>query len=105
LIESFFSTKNKIDPSKIKEFRDFPLSKRTLDGLSKSDYFKPTDIQLESIGIALKGYDLLGAAKTGSGKTLAFLIPVFENSITDKIRFYLFRIKLFIKDFGMFISC
>ena len=38
----------------------------------------PTEIQRESIGIALRGYDLLGAAKTGSGKTLAFLIPILE---------------------------
>ena len=34
-----------------------------------------TDIQRQSIGLALRGNDIL-AAKTGSGKTLAFLIPV-----------------------------
>jgi ATP-dependent RNA helicase DDX10/DBP4 len=44
--------------------------------LRKANYTNPTEIQRESIGLALKGYDLLGAAKTGSGKTLAFLIPV-----------------------------
>ena len=49
-----------------------------MDGLSKSGYKTPTEIQRESIGIALKGYDMLGAAKTGSGKTLAFLIPILE---------------------------
>jgi len=48
-----------------------------LQGLEKARYTSPTEIQRESIGIALRGYDLLGAAKTGSGKTLAFLIPVF----------------------------
>ncbi|KAL6437210.1 hypothetical protein ACFW04_005039 [Cataglyphis niger] len=37
-----------------------------------------TDIQRQSIGLALQGNDILGAAKTGSGKTLAFLIPVLE---------------------------
>jgi ATP-dependent RNA helicase DDX10/DBP4 len=67
----------KTDPSKIEKFTDFPLSQRTLQGLEKANYKVPTEIQRESIGIALKGYDLLGAAKTGSGKTLAFLIPVF----------------------------
>lgn len=66
----------KIDSNKIKTFEDFPLSKRTLDGLKKANYTIPTEIQRESIGLALKGYDVLGAAKTGSGKTLAFLIPV-----------------------------
>lgn len=60
-------------------FSDFPLSKRTLDGLKKADYEKPTEIQRESIGIALRGYDLLGAAKTGSGKTLAFIVPVGDS--------------------------
>lgn len=38
-----------------------------------------TDIQAKAIPLALKGHDILGAAKTGSGKTLAFLIPVLEN--------------------------
>lgn len=38
-----------------------------------------TDIQAKAIPLALKGYDILGAAKTGSGKTLAFVIPVLEN--------------------------
>lgn len=31
-----------------------------------------------SIPPALKGRDILGAARTGSGKTLAFLVPVLE---------------------------
>ncbi|RNA36636.1 putative ATP-dependent RNA helicase DDX10 [Brachionus plicatilis] len=73
-----------IDSSKIESFDDFPLSKRTKDGLKKANYNKPTEIQRESIGIALKGYDLLGAAKTGSGKTLAFLIPILETLYSSK---------------------
>ncbi|MBN3289734.1 DDX10 helicase, partial [Polypterus senegalus] len=32
----------------------------------------------QTIGLALQGKDILGAAKTGSGKTLAFLVPVLE---------------------------
>jgi ATP-dependent RNA helicase DDX10/DBP4 len=38
-----------------------------------------TNIQSKAIPLALKGHDILGAAKTGSGKTLAFIIPVLEN--------------------------
>lgn len=34
--------------------------------------------------MALKGRDILGAAKTGSGKTLAFLVPVLENLLRKK---------------------
>jgi ATP-dependent RNA helicase DDX10/DBP4 len=38
-----------------------------------------TDVQRKAIPLALKGHDILGAAKTGSGKTLSFIIPVLEN--------------------------
>lgn len=38
-----------------------------------------TDVQRRAIPLALKGHDILGAAKTGSGKTLSFIIPVLEN--------------------------
>jgi ATP-dependent RNA helicase DDX10/DBP4 len=38
-----------------------------------------TDVQRAAIPLALKGNDILGAAKTGSGKTLAFLVPVLEK--------------------------
>ena len=50
-----------------------------MDGLKKANYTAPTEIQRETIGLALKGYDVLGAAKTGSGKTLAFLVPVRDR--------------------------
>ena len=75
-LKSLVERYDSIEPSKIESFEDFPLSKRTQQGLKSSNYINPTEIQCESIGIALKGFDLLGAAKTGSGKTLAFLIPV-----------------------------
>ena len=45
-------------------------------GLKATKFETPTDIQRESLLLALQGHDILGAAKTGSGKTLAFLIPV-----------------------------
>uniref|UniRef100_A0A9J7XS75 ATP-dependent RNA helicase n=1 Tax=Cyprinus carpio carpio TaxID=630221 RepID=A0A9J7XS75_CYPCA len=47
-------------------------------GLHEGQYRQPTEIQRQTIGFALQGRDVLGAAKTGSGKTLAFLIPVLE---------------------------
>lgn len=65
-------------PSSITAFTDLPLSKKTLTGLSEHKFNSPTEIQKESLMFALKGHDILGAAKTGSGKTLAFLIPVLE---------------------------
>lgn len=53
-------------------------------GLEASHFKTLTDIQSKAIPLALKGKDILGAAKTGSGKTLAFLLPVLENLYRQK---------------------
>lgn len=68
----------------IKLFSDLPLSKRTATGLEDSHFKTMTDIQERALPFALKGSDILGAAKTGSGKTLAFLIPVLDNLYRKK---------------------
>ena len=60
-------------------FENLPLSQSTASGLEASHFKTLTDIQQQAIPLALKGSDILGAAKTGSGKTLAFLVPVLEN--------------------------
>lgn len=60
-------------------FASLPLSQPTASGLAASHYKTLTDIQKQAVPHALKGSDILGAAKTGSGKTLAFLVPVLEN--------------------------
>ncbi|XP_030056136.1 putative ATP-dependent RNA helicase DDX10 [Microcaecilia unicolor] len=67
-----------INVNEIIKFSDFPLSKKTLKGLLEAQYRMPSEIQKQTIGPALQGKDVLGAAKTGSGKTLAFLIPALE---------------------------
>uniref|UniRef100_A0A3Q2ZEA4 ATP-dependent RNA helicase n=1 Tax=Kryptolebias marmoratus TaxID=37003 RepID=A0A3Q2ZEA4_KRYMA len=67
-----------INTKEVLKFSDFPISKKTLLGLQEAQYRQPTEIQRQTIGLALRGKDVLGAAKTGSGKTLAFLIPVLE---------------------------
>ncbi|RMJ12988.1 ATP-dependent RNA helicase DBP4 [Fusarium euwallaceae] len=70
-----------LDPKSdtIKNFSHLPLSVPTASGLEASHFQVLTDVQAEAIPLALKGNDVLGAAKTGSGKTLAFLIPVLEK--------------------------
>ncbi|XP_018045317.1 PREDICTED: probable ATP-dependent RNA helicase DDX10 [Atta colombica] len=78
IIEALQSKYNTIDVTKTTKFRDLPLSRITLKGLTENNYVEMTDIQKQSIGLALQGNDILGAAKTGSGKTLAFLIPILE---------------------------
>lgn len=62
----------------MQEFSQLPLSSQTLAGLTSAYYSRMTDIQQRSLPLALKGKDVLGAARTGSGKTLAFLIPILE---------------------------
>ena len=66
------------DVNKVDDYGDFPLSQATKNGLEDCGFVKPTAIQKAAILPALKGSDILGAAKTGSGKTLAFLIPILE---------------------------
>ncbi|XP_076236770.1 putative ATP-dependent RNA helicase DDX10 [Calliopsis andreniformis] len=78
IITEIQSKYDSIDETKATKFTDLPLSSRTLKGLSENNYTEMTDIQRQSIGLALRGNDILGAAKTGSGKTLAFLVPVLE---------------------------
>lgn len=65
-----------IDANSIERFAQFPLSQKTQKALAEYKYTTPTEVQRQSIGHALQGKDVLGAAITGSGKTLAFLIPV-----------------------------
>ncbi|NWS93821.1 DDX10 helicase, partial [Mionectes macconnelli] len=67
-----------INANEIQRFSDFPLSKKTLKGLQEAQYRVVTEIQRQTIGLALQGKDVLGAAKTGSGKTLAFIVPALE---------------------------
>ncbi|XP_035120354.3 putative ATP-dependent RNA helicase DDX10 isoform X3 [Callithrix jacchus] len=69
----------KINVNEITRFSDFPLSKKTLKGLQEAQYRLVTEIQKQTIGLALQGRDVLGAAKTGSGKTLAFLVPDLKH--------------------------
>ncbi|KAH8400025.1 hypothetical protein KR215_005470 [Drosophila sulfurigaster] len=73
-----------IDAGSIKTFSDFPFSQKTKRALTESKYTVPTEVQRQSIGPALQGKDVLGAAITGSGKTLAFLLPVLEHLYMQK---------------------
>jgi ATP-dependent RNA helicase DDX27 len=55
------------------------LSRPILKGLSHLGFVEPTQIQKETIPIALMGKDICGGAITGSGKTIAFLVPIIER--------------------------
>ncbi|XP_041749790.1 probable ATP-dependent RNA helicase DDX10 isoform X2 [Coregonus clupeaformis] len=84
VIQRLVNKYNEINAKDAERFSDFPISKNTLRGLMEAQYRQPTEIQRQTIGFALQGKDVLGAAKTGSGKTLAFLIPDLKNE-SEKI--------------------
>ncbi|KAH8386708.1 hypothetical protein KR093_002116 [Drosophila rubida] len=83
-IEELRAKYDSIDASSIKTFSDFPFSQKTKRALTECKYTTPTEVQRQSIGPALQGKDVLGAAITGSGKTLAFLLPVLEHLYMQK---------------------
>ena len=66
-------------------FEDLAISQSLKTALAEMKFDKMTAIQAKGIPPALKGHDILGAAKTGSGKTLAFLIPAIE--LLEKTKF------------------
>ena len=65
-------------------FEEFPISKRTIQGLKQYKFSKMTPIQLATIPLALSGKDIMGEARTGSGKTVAFLVPLLERLVRSK---------------------
>ncbi|KAL7744218.1 hypothetical protein ACLKA6_009184 [Drosophila palustris] len=83
-IQELRSKYDDIDASSIKNFADFPFSQKTKRALAEFKFTTPTEVQRQSIGPALQGKDVLGAAITGSGKTLAFLLPVLEHLYMNK---------------------
>ena len=85
-LEELIQQVHSLDPkeTEVKAFDDLPFSQPTATGLKASHFKNLTDIQRIALPLALKGLDILGAAKTGSGKTLAFLIPVLENLYRKK---------------------
>lgn len=64
--------------TEVASFLQLPLTQKTIRGLDKAHFKKLTEIQRKVLPFALKGRDILGAAKTGSGKTLAFIVPILE---------------------------
>ena len=65
-------------------FRELGLIEPLVRNLAKSNYDKPTPIQLKTIPILLQGGDLLGLAQTGTGKTAAFALPILQKLFQDR---------------------
>lgn len=69
------------EEDKLKGFDKFVTDKTLLSNLTNLGFTEPTNIQLESIPVALKGKDVIVSAPTGSGKTLAYGIPMIQRII------------------------
>ncbi|MGL4980926.1 MAG: DEAD/DEAH box helicase [Fusobacteriaceae bacterium] len=65
---------------KLVEFKNLGLTEKTLKGLAKKGYEKPSPIQELTIPALLSGdKDIIGQAQTGTGKTAAFSLPILEQ--------------------------
>ena len=65
------------------KFSTWSLKPEILSGLEKINWDSATEIQRDTIPVALRGLDVIGQARTGSGKTGAFGIPIL-NAIEAK---------------------
>ncbi len=61
------------------KFNELNIKKEILSAVEAKGFESMTDIQAESIPVALKGKDILGQAQTGTGKTAAFGIPIVNK--------------------------
>ncbi len=64
--------------------KNFNLPEELITTLEAMKITEPTEIQKQSIPVAIAGSDILATSQTGSGKTLAYLLPVMNAFIKDK---------------------
>ncbi len=65
-------------------FADFSLHPDLQRGIEQLGFETPTEVQRNSIPVALSGRDLLACAMTGSGKTAAFLLPIMHRILESR---------------------
>ena len=59
-------------------FSTWDLNDDLLTGLTQMGWEYATQVQKETIPLALSGKDVIGQARTGSGKTAAFGLPTMN---------------------------
>lgn len=64
-------------------YADFPINQLLKNNLAEKGITTPTQIQDQTIPLALAGKDVIGIANTGTGKTAAFLIPLINKVIQN----------------------
>ncbi|KMU82828.1 ATP-dependent rRNA helicase rrp3 [Coccidioides immitis H538.4] len=75
----------KIEATTTKSFKDLGIIDSLCEACDSLGYKAPTQIQAESIPLALQGRDLIGLAETGSGKTAAFALPILQATMSSKV--------------------
>lgn len=60
-------------------FKELNLKDSILRAIDDLGYVNPSQIQAESIPLALQGFDIIGQAQTGTGKTAAFGCSILNN--------------------------
>ncbi len=68
----------------MKEFKLLGLSESLMNTLKTIGFEVPSEIQKQTIPLALAGEDIIGGSATGSGKTLAFASSIIENLVPNK---------------------
>src|SRR5581483_1483958 len=68
-----------MDDGLTKTFAELGLSSELLRAVDELGYEAPTPIQDATIGILLRGRDVIGQAQTGTGKTAAYALPMIER--------------------------
>lgn len=76
------------DAQVTKTFKDLGVVDTLAEACATLKYEQPTQIQAESIPIALQGRDIVGLAETGSGKTAAFALPILQRLLDNPQPFY-----------------
>ena len=69
---------------KTMNFDELALPQTLATALKAIDFVTMTPIQQATIGVALRGQDVLGCAQTGTGKTAAFGIPLVNYLTFEK---------------------
>ncbi len=82
------------DPSSFKvpvvdgktRFQDFDLPQEILHAIADLNFQYCTEVQAQTLPIALRGDDVTAQAQTGTGKTAAFLITIFSHIIRNPLK-------------------
>ncbi len=60
------------------KFESFNLNEELQNGINSLGWEFVTQVQKETIPLAISGRDVIGQARTGSGKTASFGIPILN---------------------------